>query len=95
MTATPPISSGLCDELAVGVPVLLPALLAEFVLFVVGVRLFPTVGDAPAVGVAVVVVTLAVAVGVTAGVVVGEGAIVGDGVGDGRGVGEGDAVGAA
>lgn len=69
---------------------LLPWLVPEFEPFVVGVWLFPTVGDAPAAGVPVVVVALAVAVRVAVGVIVGEGVIVGDGLG----VGEGDAVGA-
>ena len=93
-TARPPISSPLFDPLEVGVLVLLPPVFPEFVPFVVGVWLLPTVGDAPAVGVAVVAVALAVAVAV--GVVVGVtlGVTVGDGVGDGWDVGEGDTVGA-
>ncbi len=92
----PPISSALCDELELGVPVLLPSLFPVFAPFVVGVWLLPTVGDVSAVGDAVVAVTLAVAVGVTVGVVVGvvPGVIVGEGVGDGPDVGEGDTTGA-
>ena len=91
---TPPTSSALFDEPEVDVPVLFPPLFPEFVPFVVGVWLFPSVGDAPAVGDAPVTVALAVTVGVTVGVVVGEGVIVGEGVGDGWGVGDGDTTGA-
>ncbi len=89
--ATPPISSPWPGELEGAVPVFVPPLFPEFVPFVVGVWLFPTVGDTPAVGDALVAVTLAavaVVVGVTLGVMVGEG------VGDGRAVGEGDTTGA-
>ena len=93
-TARPPISSMLPDESVAGVPVLLPPLFPEFVLFGAGVWLLSTVGDAPTVGVApvvAVVLAIAVAVGVTPGVVVVEG--IGEGVGDGFGVGEGGTTG--
>lgn len=90
-TATPPVRSALPGELEAGAPVPVPPLFPEFVPFVVGVWLFPIVGDAPAVGDAVVAVTRAVAVGVTAGVVVG--VIPGVIVGEGRAVGEGGTTG--
>lgn len=97
-TAMLAISKGLFREFEVEAPVFVSPLLPAFVPLLVGVWLFPTVGDAPAVGDAAGAVALAFAVGVTAGVVVDVGVplgvMVGEGIGERCGVGEGDTAGA-